>query len=226
MKQIVTLIACTYLSLLSAVPFDSTEEMLLYVKQFLPEGPVILEAGGHYGEDTNRMKTLWPKATMHVFEPLPSSYDKCLKNTKHLNQVFCYPYALSTYTGKTHFYFDFLNDGASSIGAPLGFNQREFNKEPLEVLCTTLNEWSERHAISRIDFMWLDMEGHELYMLQNASNILDSVKAIYSEFSFVPIRSDTGLYVDLKAFLESKGFTEIHRLEYGLFGGDVLFMRL
>lgn len=215
-----------YLSFLSAAPFHTPEGMLLYVKRFLPDNPVILEAGGHHGEDTNRMKTLWPQATMHVFEPLPSSYEKLVQNTRKLPNVFCYPYALSHTIGKTNFYFDFLNDGASSIGAPVDFNQHEFKKEPLEVQCTTLNEWSKNYAISRIDFMWLDMEGHELYMLLHASNVLDSVKAIYTEFSFVPIRSDTGLYIDLKRFLESKGFTEIHRMEYGRFGGDVLFMRL
>jgi len=225
MKNFFLMMACLKIFCLSAAPFSNPEGMLLFVKQFLPENPVILEAGGHHGEDTNRMKRLWPQATMHVFEPLPSSFEKLVKNTQHLSCVTCYPYALSYYVGKAPFYFNPKNDGASSIGAPVFFNEQEFEKDPLEVPCTTLNVWSGENGISKIDFMWLDMEGHELYMLQQATNILDSVKAIYTEFSFVPIRSETGLYVDLKAFLESKGFREVHRLEYGKFGGDVLFMR-
>lgn len=225
MKKLVWFLPFLFISLLSAAPFHTPEGMLQYVTQYLPANPVILEAGGHHGEDTNKLKLLWPKATIHVFEPLPSSYEKLVQNTQKLKSVFCYPYALSSHTGVTHFYFDFLNDGASSIGAPVDFNEREFKKEPLEVSCITLNEWAKRHGVSKIDFMWLDMEGHELYMLKNASTLLSSVKAIYTEFFKIPVRSDTALYTDLKQFLESQGFTEIHRIEYG-FAGDALFMRL
>lgn len=155
----------------STISFKDYDEILAFVASFLPESPVILEAGGHLGEDTNRMKSLWPGATMHVFEPLPSSFEIMLKATQHLSNVTCYPYALTSYSGKINFYIDIPNNGASSIGYPVSWNQHEFDKAPIEVPCIALDSWANINNISHVDFMWLDMEGHELYALQHGLNI-------------------------------------------------------
>lgn len=80
--------------------------MLHYVKRFLPAAPVILEAGGCKGEDTQRIKGVWPNAIMHVFEPLPISFKALIKNTRHLKGVNTYQYALTSYSGTTKFYVD------------------------------------------------------------------------------------------------------------------------
>lgn len=198
-----------YTPFLMAVHFRNNDEILRYVKSYLPESPVILEAGGNLGEDTVRMKRVWPQATMHVFEPLPSSFAILIAETAHLADVFCYPYALTSYSGTTHFYIDIPNHAASSIGYPVAWNQAEFDKTPIEVPCITLSDWAQEYTIPPIDFMWLDMEGHELYALQHASDLLNNVKAIFTEIALVPIREDAGLYPDLKKLLEQHGFIEI-----------------
>lgn len=209
----------------SNIYFSNEDDMLNYVKKLLPESPVILEAGGHHGEDTLRMKNIWENATIHVFEPLPSSYNTILQNTKSLSNIFTYPYALSNYTGITNFYINFHNDGASSINKPVNFNQHEFEKIPINVNCITIDNWAMQHNVSCIDFMWLDMEGHELFALKNSLRILSSVKAIYTEVIFTPVRENCCLYIDLKKFLESQGFNEICKLYYNDRFGNVLFLK-
>lgn len=208
----------------SEIVFKSPDDMLEFVKNILPVNPVILEAGGHHGEDTNRMKSVWQNATMHVFEPLPSSFKKLQESTQNLSDVALYSYALSDYTGKVNFYLNPNNDGASSIGYPVEWNKHEFNETPIEVPCITLNNWVDKYNISHVDFMWLDMEGHELYALQNASKILDTVKAIYTEVGFVHLRENSCLYLDLKKFLEEQGFCEVWKRNLGKFG-DALFIK-
>ena len=47
-----------------------------YFLKFLPENPVILEAGAHKGKDTVEMAKLWPAGTIHAFEPVPSLFKK------------------------------------------------------------------------------------------------------------------------------------------------------
>lgn len=205
---------------------DYQNDMLSYVRSFLPLDPVILEAGGNFGEDTIRMKTVWPNATMHVFEPFPSSFEKMIKNVQNLSLVSCYPYALTNFVGKTNFYSGNPNNAASSIGYPVEWNEFEFDKTPIQVPCTTINQWAKLNNISKIDFMWLDMEGHELYALQHASDILKTVKAIFTEISFEPIREGSCLYTDLKFFLKSEGFEEVWKSSEGGRFGDALFMRM
>lgn len=207
--------------------FTETEvhNILIFVSSFTPKSPIILEAGGRFGEDTIRIKSIWPDAQIHVFEPLPSSFKKLSENTAALTGVLRYPYALSTYSGKTQFYIDPSNPGASSIGHPVEWNENEFDKTPIEVPCITLDDWAQANNIHNIDFMWLDMEGHELYALQHATSILSNVKAIYTEISYKPIRQNSCLYKDLRAFLEQNGFQEVSKATWPDLSGDALFIK-
>ena len=214
----------SYIQVLLAVQFKNPHEMLHYVSRFLPSSPVILEAGGNRGEDTNRMKSIWPTATMHVFEPLPSSFKVMLMNTEHLSNVFCYPYALTNYSGETNFYIDMPNNAASSIGYPVKWNEHEFDKTPINVPCTTIDEWAKLNHVDHVDFMWLDMESHELYALEHALTIMSTVKAIYTEVAYVPVRQGSCLYHDLKRFLKMHGFMEVWKSNSGRFG-NALFLK-
>lgn len=209
----------------ASIDFKDPAEVLRFVKTLLPDNPVILEAGGHHGEDTNRMKLLWPKAVMHVFEPLPTSFVKLTEATQNLPGIFRYPYALSDHSGPSCFYLNPNNEGASSIGKPVEYNEIEFKKEPITIQCLTIDEWAKRTKINHIDFMWLDMEGHELYALQKGLSVLPTVKAIYTEINFIETRHGACLYKNLKTFLLACGFQELWKSASGGRQGDALFVR-
>lgn len=215
------------LSLNAEVKFPDPyqDAVLEHIKPYLPEAPVIIEAGGHLGEDTLRMKGVWPNAVLHVFEPLPSSFDQMKMNLRFVENIFCYPFALSTHSGSTLFYIDVPNNAASSIGLPVDWNAHEFDLTPIEVPCITLDEFSRNYGVKEVDFMWLDMEGHELYALQRGEIILSSVKAIFTEISFEPIRQGSNLYKDLRSFLEANGFEEVWASTHEGRFGDALFIR-
>ena len=220
-----------------ALHFENENEILIYIKNnLLPKNPSILEAGGHYGTHTKMMKNVWPQSTMYVFEPLESSFAKLRKATHSLKDVYYYNYALSSYQGTTNFYINPRNTGASSIAAPVPDREKQdslhspFNEVPIKVNCTTIANWAAHHEITNIDFMWLDMEGHELEALTHAENILDTVKVIYTEINFVEIRQGSCLYQDLKHFLEKKGFRELWQrtvftIKDEKIQGDALFVK-
>ena len=162
---------------------------------------------------------------MHVFEPFPHSFEIMHKEIGNSSNVTCYPCALTTYSGKTLFYVDTNNHGASSIGYPVEWNEIEFDKTPIKVSCTTVDEWSKNNNITHVDFMWLDMEGQGLYALQHSLSILNTVKAIYTEISFVPVRENSCSYYDLRAFLEAQDFREVWKsCDSGRYG-DALFIK-
>lgn len=206
------------------ISFASNDEMLNSLKGILPDNPVILEAGGNLGEDTLRMKSIYPNSTIHVFEPIPSSFSSLEFTTNHLNNVNRYQCALADYVGVTDFYIDIPNNAASSILYPVEWNESEFDKTPIKVNCTTINKWAKDNNVTHVDFMWLDMEGYELFALKYATDILKTVKAIFTEISYQPIRKGSCSYIDLKEFLESYGFKETWKSSYGPFG-DALFMK-
>ena len=157
------------------------------VKPYIPENPVILEAGGHYGEDTVKMIRFWPEATIYTFEPNPFAFDILKKITSSFPRIIISPLALYDYTGIVKFNIQQTenNDGASSI---LEANHVYYSDIPISVACTTLDDWEKNHNFIAIDFMWLDMEGVELYVLKKGTNLLKNVKAIYTETNFTIFR--------------------------------------
>lgn len=226
MKLIKNIVICIALITKSLLMAHYQNAVLRRVQKLLPENPVILEAGGRFGEDTKNMKHIWPGATMHVFEPVPSSFEIMKKNVVGLSDVFCYPYALADYEGKTQMYTNENNPGAASIGYPVEWNKHEFDTDhPIQVPCTTINAWAARNNIEKIDFMWLDMEGYELYALQYSLDILHSVRAIYTEISFTSVREGSCSYRALREFLEANGFREVWKSSNGGRYADALFVK-
>jgi FkbM family methyltransferase len=79
----------------------------------------------------------------------------------------------------------------------------------ITVSLSTVDLWAAENGISNIDFMWLDLQGHELTMLKNSKAILPGVKLIYMEVEFVEAYKNQPLYWDIKSWLEEQGFEVI-----------------
>jgi FkbM family methyltransferase len=199
-----------------------------YFIQFLPENPIILEAGAHKGKDTVEMARLWPAGTIHAFEPVPSLLEKLENTARKFKNVHCYQLALGTKAGKEVLYLSSgASDGSSSLLTPkehLTIFPTVYFDEKLPVNTTTLDEWAEMYKIPKVDFMWLDLQGMELNVLKSGKKILSTVTAIYTEVSSIEAYKDQVLYSDLKDWLMSDGFY-IEREVVDNGGGNVLFIR-
>lgn len=195
------------------------------IHRILPEDPIIVEAGAQFGEDTSWMAEFWTNGKIHAFEPVPSSYKQLQLNVDEFSNVSTYPLALSNEIGVKPLY---LAGGASSLLRPKeSFNNDYFHSDldhPIEVQCTTLDQWAKDLGIQRIDFLWLDMEGNELRMLQASPQILKQVKLIYTEVNLQPFWENCVQYHELKNWLESQGFAEIWKDLVPSWHGNALFI--
>lgn len=184
----------------------------LFIKQFLPDSPVIVEAGAHIGRDTIKMANTWPNSTIHAFEPVPELFATLkLKTSDHAN-IFCYPFALSDTIGTETLYVSSgASTAASSLLKPKDYviSRPEVIFNPIEVKTITLDYWAEQNNINHIDFMWLDMQGAELKALQAGLSILKTVKAIFIEASLTERFENNPLYDQVKNWIESQGFIAI-----------------
>lgn len=184
-----------------------------YIEQFLPKNPVILEAGAHIGVDSVEMALMWPGSTIHAFEPVPSLYDKLVNNTYKFSNIRCYQLALSNVAGRAPFYVSGGGgDASSSLLKPkdhlLQHPQITFDTV-IEVPTLTLDDWADQNGVDRIDFMWLDMQGHELAMLKAAPRILKTVSVIFLEVSREELYFGTSLFNEVHPWLMSQGFQYI-----------------
>ncbi|MFZ5953915.1 MAG: FkbM family methyltransferase [Candidatus Dependentiae bacterium] len=212
-------------------------QILETVKPYLPNAPIVVEAGAFDGADTKKMALLWPEGTIHAFEPVPKNFELLKNNTVAYKNICCYPLALSNTTGYATFY-SAINpakpDKPCQAGSLLAPKERLSHspmvyQETIQVPAITLDDWAEKEEVNQVDFLWLDMQGHELSVIKSSPVIMTTVKAIYTEVHFIEAYEGQSSYQELKNYLESIGFTMVARdftEPPSWFFGNALFVRL
>ena len=199
-----------------------------YVKKFLPSNPLIVEGGAHIGKDTLEMAEIWPGGKIFAFEPVPSLHTQLVAKTRTVNNVHCYPVALSDFTGSTTMYVSSGDsDGSSSLLMPKEHIYEHPNvrfSEKIQVETITLDEWADKQGIDHVDFLWLDMQGHELAVLKASPRMLGSARAIHTEVSLKETYKGVPLYPEFRHWMENKGFKVIREALPWPDMGNVLFV--
>jgi FkbM family methyltransferase len=214
-------------------------ECLKLAAQYLPDNPVIVDAGAYYGEETCTMAKLWKNGHVHAFEPVTQLFGILAKNTKDTPNISIYNTAL----GKECTYIEmFLSSEkeaedkitmSSSLLPPkdhLLYSSATFFDKSEMVEVTTLDQWAEDYGIERVDMLWLDMQGYELPALKAAPKVLSTVSVILTELEFVEAYEGQPLYKEVRKWLEGQGFVLIagnfsFPKERTQWFGDGLFVR-
>jgi FkbM family methyltransferase len=211
-------------------------ELLPLIKPYLCPHPTIVEAGSFHGRDTRLLSTYWPQGAIHAFEPVPTIFEQLKKNTKDLSNVYHYQQALSSRCGSALFHvaeYPAKPEKACPAGSLLTPKERlRFSPirypKTIEVGTTTLDAWADEHRINQIDFLWLDLQGHELSVMQAAPHMLQNVRAIFTEVEFVHAYEQQPLHTQVCAWLASQGFVPIaqdFRDTTTWFFGNILFVK-
>lgn len=199
--------------------------------KYLPINPVIVEAGICDGSDTEEFAINFPFANIHGFECLPYQFSIARERLSKYPNVTIYPYALNEISGIFDFFVSKIDQKYSASSSLLKPELHEdvhphvqFD-ETIKVQCLTLDEWADKHNITRVDFLWLDLQGAELSALRGANQILKQVKVIYTEVSLIETYKGVPLYTEVKDYLNLHGFiVEKKYLNYKDMG-NVLFIR-
>jgi len=200
-----------------------------FMKTFLPDNPIIIEAGAHIGIDTCEMAKLWPKSKIFAFEPIPEIYSQLIKKTQSFENVRCFKQALSEKTGVvTMNVSKGVSDGSSSILEPkehLVLHPDVLFEKKIDVDAITLNDWMKKNEIKHIDLLWLDLQGFEFNVLKASSEILKNVTMIYTEVSIEELYSGSMLYPEFRNWIESFGFEVMREELVWQDAGNVLFKK-
>ena len=199
------------------------------IRKLLPKDPIIIDCGAHDGADSIELAKIIG-GQIHAFEPVPELFDKLKKRTQKLKNVFTYRLALSNVNEMQTFHIsEGESDASSSLLAPKGHltdHPKTVFKKKIEVSAVTLDAWAVANSVTKVDLLWLDMQGFELQMLKESKDILSKVSVIHTEISTKETYEGVTLYPEYKAFLESKGFRVlIEAIPAGWDMGNVLFVR-
>lgn len=193
------------------------------------ETPIIIEAGAAEGWDTLKFSNTYPNGKIYSFEPIHEMYEIAKFNTKNCKNVILSNAALSNVDSKLKMYVADRYDqpwGSHSILKPKLHLENHpaitFKKEE-EVDAIVLDTFLNNHKITNIDFMWLDMQGHEPTMLMASPHALAMTKYIYSEVNLIELYENIMLYPEYKDFLKIYGFYPIYEDLPWEDAGNVLF---
>jgi FkbM family methyltransferase len=201
-----------------------------FIATFLPENPIILDAGAHNGSDSREFSFLFPSGTIIACEPVPNLFQVLKANTQDCHNIIYVQKALSNKRGQEFIYISKGGDASSSLLKP---EQEKFQRYfphitfPYKILVETLtlDQLAEELNIDHLDFLCLDLQGVELTVLKAAPKILKTVKAIYTEVNYTSVYEGTPLYPEIKSWMEENGFIEAAQIVHHSTFGDVLFVR-
>jgi len=201
----------------------------MVIAQYLPENPVIVEAGAHVGVDTQELAEYFPEASIYAFEPIPDLFLQLSERTRPYKNVQCIPVALSAKSGEAVMY---VSGGVSNASSSLLAPKEHLRDHPevtfdktIHVPCTTLDEWAQVNHLEKVDLLWLDMQGYELNALKAGAVMLDKVQAIHTEVNLKEVYAGAPLYGELRSWLESRNFkVEVEEIPWDD-SGNVLFVR-
>jgi FkbM family methyltransferase len=138
----------------------------------------IIDVGANVGQAALRFREQFPRAVIHCFEPVRSTFAKLVKNVTRQN-CHCHCCALGSHEERRTMYVR-DNDTMSSLVRPADYASAE------EVDVKTLDGWSRERAIESVDVLKIDAEGHDLEVLAGASRLLEqgAIKFVLAEVGF------------------------------------------
>jgi FkbM family methyltransferase len=164
-----------------------------YLKQLLSPltDSTVIEAGAHIGTDTRRITELLKAPyTYYAFEPDPRNLPALVKVARPLG-VSVLEFALADVDGVVTFYQSHgyqpgkarqFTDG-SSLKAPrdniklrpwMSFTETQVTARRLDTVCKIL-------SIDAVDFMWMDVQGGELEVINGGLQTLRRTHWLYTE---------------------------------------------
>lgn len=180
-----------------------------FLKSLKIDNPVVFDVGANIGLYAEALLKLLPSALVFAFEPSTSA-QKAFENrfNGHAN-VHLIPIALGGENKALNLYSDKNGSGLASL------TKRRIEHFGIEmnyvesISCRKLDDWSREQGIYP-DFIKIDVEGHELDVLNGALLALSKVSVVQFEFGGCNIDTRT-FFQDFWYFFAANGFS-IYRI--------------
>jgi FkbM family methyltransferase len=189
--------------------FHSNGELWL-LKNVMPSLRTVFDVGAFRGEWSAEALRLNSHIRLHSFEPSQRSFAELKRNVAG-EGVTCNNFGLGSRDSRATLYgFEQLGEGDSlylrkgleNIKGYTPQNTRE------EVAIRTLDGYCKEKGIAKIDLIKIDVEGHELAVLQGAKSLFarQAIEMVQFEYGGCYVDSRT-LLRDIYEFLEGTNYT-------------------
>jgi FkbM family methyltransferase len=144
----------------------------------LNENPVVFDIGANRGQWTRAVLAIKPGARIHCFEPARCTWEE-LQARGFPPNVVCNRAGMGESVGTLKLY---VNPSVSELSSIYGGNGNGAKAE--EVPIGTVDGYCRERGISSIDYLKIDVEGHELAVLKGAREMLSRQGIRFAQFEY------------------------------------------
>tara|TARA_B100000945_G_scaffold315458_1_gene314673 strand:+ start:1846 stop:2655 length:810 start_codon:yes stop_codon:yes gene_type:complete len=188
---------------------NSVKNEIKSIKNYLDhkEELLIIDGGAHKGTYTDEIRTNFPNAYIHCFEPSKVNFDLLIdkyKENKNIEVINC---GLSDEDTSSFLFSDSEGSGLASVNnRRLSHFDKEFKFKEEIKLIKFEDYWKKEISKKNIDLLKLDIEGNELNALKGCGKAVNNIKIVQFEFGGANIDSKT-YFQDFWYFFKEKNFT-------------------
>lgn len=186
---------------------DLSYDLRMALPGFSPE--VIFDVGANEGESALWWHQRFPKAIIHCFEPVPSTFEILQSNTSTIPQIRNHLFALSSKESQSQMVLEgsskmhYLDTSPNKYGS-------DAIKIPVSVL--TLDKFCHSHQIPHIHLLKIDTEGNDLEVLKGAQGLIQ-------RHAIDVLQVEAGMYTGNTRHVHFIHFQEwLEKYNYVLFG--------
>jgi FkbM family methyltransferase len=176
--------------------------------------PILFDVGANVGEFALALRARFPLAQIVAFEPNPATF-RALEAAVALAGARCVPAGLGSRAGEAQLsvYRDDPRSGHASLHAGVFGIYRGYGiaqaEHVVEVSCAirTLDEFCASEGVGRVDFLKIDVEGHEIEVLRGAARMLREGRVGAIQFEFTDCNVVTRVFLrDFYELLPGRSF--------------------
>lgn len=190
------------------------------LKKIIREGMIIFDIGANVGEYTSYVLSVNSKIRVHCFEPSKQTFELLKKNLatyKDKSELIINNFGLSDKIEEGELFIYTVTGGSNSLYFNENFASISNNLYKEKIKLDILDDYIVKNDIKKIDFMKVDVEGHEYKVLLGAHMSLSKgiIKRLQFEYNNYWLKSGFRLITALN-MLKSYHYKLYRLTPYGM----------
>mgnify|MGYP001122910860 CR=1 FL=1 len=186
------------------IGYDPFVDMQHFLKE--EKKPLIFDVGANIGQSVDRFRDVFPKSTIHSFEPSPSAFEKLKVHCRDLPDVTPWNFGV----GSINTTLPFLENEHSVMSSFLSPYKGCHGKiiQSTDVKIITLDSFSEKQKIEYIHILKSDTQGFDFEVFKGAGRLMkeNRIGLIYFEFTFSEMYKGLPSFYDVFKYLSDNNF--------------------
>ena len=158
-----------------------------FIRSFIRNKMMVFDVGANKGDYAAYIFGRNRSVTIHCFEPSAKTFSELLNNLKYeitRESVYCNNFGLSNKNEEAEMYIYNELDGRNSLHLNKSHNYDQDLLHKEKVFLSTLDKYVDENNILSVDFLKIDVEGHETKVIEGAYDSLKQKKIKCIQFEY------------------------------------------